>query len=344
MQLSDRANSGTNMRTRIAASVVVLCVMGGMPLAVPADATTSPPLTKDHPDFANMANMGLAGNAGTAGGVAQLTDGDSYQTGAQLSQQALDAGTFIGVFYRDGKGGMLCTTGFGAHDSTTGIKYILGAKHCANNKKSDSRGNGELARWSPLKITFFNPVEGRSAGNLAAAITCGKKSTLTCIVPARNGQSGDFFAWRPDSAIPSNRVQTGASPIPLPVLGFEPPSALVPGRTEVCHYGASSAAHGRAEQCGKILTDAQRKKLCRKFDCSGGEVYAAMPAEEGDSGGPVYEYNGTRTGVIAVGIHTLGDTWCVKKKCTRISGFYPIGQALTRLHLTLNTRPPVHTL
>ena len=55
----------------------------------------------------------------------------------------------------------------------------------------------------------------------------------------------------------------------------------------------------------------------------------------------MYEYNGTRTGVIAVGIDVVSQTLCEKKKCTRISGFYPIGEALTRLHLTLNTATPI---
>jgi hypothetical protein len=123
----------------------------------------------------------------------------------------------------------------------------------------------------------------------------------------------------------------------LPVLSSEPPSALTPGQTYICHYGSGSAQNGQAEHCGTVLSDAQRKQLCKAFQCDAGVVFAAMEGHDGDSGGPVYEYNEARTGVVAVGIEIIAQPWCVKVQCTPISGFYPIDSALNRLHLTLNT-------
>ncbi len=269
---------------------------------------------------------------------------DIFLTGDNLAvtpgPPVLDAGTFFGINYQNNTSITDCTTGFGTHDAT-GASWILGAKHCADGSSGNQKDNGKLAKFSPMLFRFYNPVANAKGAPLAEAIACGKHSSTTCVVPEPNSDTGDFFAWRPDEAIASDRVQTAASVTPLPVIRDEPIGDIIPDQTQICHYGAGSAFHGKAESCNTIYSAAEQKKFCKwAGGCQSGVYYGPMAGYGGDSGGPVYMYNSTRTGVFAVGIDISSTDpfyYCPSKgQCTLVSGFIPIDTVLQRLGLTLN--------
>lgn len=232
----------------------------------------------------------------------------------------LDAGTFVGFF----DGGEGCTTGFGAH-TPAGSKYELGAAHCVN---------GAVTANHAMLVT--NLIRGSSgAGNIVFAdgLRC---PSPQCLLAQPANENTDFFAWQPDSAIPTNRVQTPHGL--LPVLGTKSINTLFGGET-ICHYGDGS----NGEQCGQAYSSTGEKAVCAVIRVCGGAnkglLVEPMVSHPGDSGGPVYIYNGKKTGVYAVGIDIDQDlTYCATKNhCIGLSFIHPVGDVLANLGLILNT-------
>lgn len=245
-----------------------------------------------------------------------------YLTGnlsASHSIGAIDAGTFAGFFNGEG-----CTTGFGAH-TASGARYELGAYHCIA---------GPVSRGEALYITN-EPYGDVNAGNIPFALGL-RCPSQQCLLAKPANENTDFFAWQPDTAVPSAKVQTPHGL--LPVLGTKSINSLFGGET-ICHYGAGSDG----ERCGQAYSSTGEAVVCAAIRVCGGAnkglLVEPIVSQKGDSGGPVYIYNGKKTGVYAVGIDIDQDlTYCVSKNhCVGVSFIHPINDVLSNLGLTLNT-------
>jgi hypothetical protein len=212
--------------------------------------------------------------------------------------------------------------------------YVLGAKHCIQ---------GSVDNNTVAKITTVD-TSPRFPGKylLAAGMDCRGNGNDSCLVPETVDDSAknDFFAWRPDNATTTDKVQTKKGL--LPVLGVKKLDSILGGE-RVCHYGYKSAQKGKAERCGFNDSAPDRKIACKYFEpkCLPGMVVVPMPSFGGDSGGPAYIYNSKKTGVYAVGLVINGDlNYCVSKgrHCIGASVIMPISNVTDRLKVTLNTK------
>lgn len=257
-------------------------------------------------------------------------DGSATFLDVQLTAKSeLDAGTFIDVrFQALPRGGQLCTTGFNAFRSAGGAPVATGAKHCLTGEGTKHTRPPTVAADSPFKITT-------SDGKLAftAALQCGVNAATQCFLPSG---AGDMWAWEPDSAIPSGKVQTQHGL--LPVLDAWTVNEALQSGQELCHYGAGSASPqtaDHAEHCGHLWTSWGNPYR----DSSGNYAFSAYGAT-GDSGGPVYVYqmsHGKYIGVHAVGMALSAYGSChqlLPLPCQGATGFAAIGDVLAQLQLT----------
>jgi hypothetical protein len=275
-------------------------------------------------------------------GAATYLDVEVTATSPAQTLATVDAGTFIKFLYTDSTEttwATYCTTGFGVQQG--GTRYVLGAKHCVEESMKANR---------PAMVTTVDDAPGERDNNrpgnyvLAAKLDC-LFDTIACLLPQEvvAGRSNDFFAWRPDSSVVTNKVRTGQGI--LPVLGVKKLDSNRGGEV-VCHYGVGSSKHlGSAEKCGKNLAKPLRERACRDMqpDCLPGMVVVPMAGTGGDSGGPVYIYNKKKTGVYAVGLNLAAGEWCPSNKqdlvCKDSSLVLPIDTITSRLGVSLLVEP-----
>jgi hypothetical protein len=243
----------------------------------------------------------------------------------------IDAGTFVSFRYLPG-GGEICTTGFGL--MRAGVRYETAAKHCIDGTTGAQRNNKTIAAHQPMTITTSD-----AAFIFATSVNCSPPNPRSCLLPTVvSGVTGDMTAWEPDASVPSGKVQTSKGL--LPVLGTKK-WQKVAGQ-KICHYGYGSGTTGSAERCGTAFTARQVAQVCSSsgIDCEGAvpePVYGAG----GDSGGPVYVFNASKTGVYAVGVTVEAGSTCSglagKASCGELIEMVPINMLLTRLGATLLT-------
>lgn len=234
----------------------------------------------------------------------------------------LDGGTFIAVHYAAPGTGVVCTTAFGTTDDRTGVRLMMSAKHCidGNHDDDDQKTNDNVAAVQPMNINTVDDY-----WRISSALNCSPPGSAWCVLPSSpQPVTGDMFAFKPDSAVPTGRVQTLRGV--LPVFG-QKSYKNVSG--EVCHYGNGSLVqYSVPEQCGQLS------------GTSGGLPLLKAKTYHGDSGGPVYQYahqNG-QLGVYAIGM-TVANANCSgsgKKEVCRLQQFVPIETALGLLHQRLN--------
>jgi alpha-tubulin suppressor-like RCC1 family protein len=230
----------------------------------------------------------------------------------------IDGGTFVDVPWSpwpeqnySHPEGMECTTAFSVRSNRLDAKYMLSAKHCLTGVGVDVSTNTEVAKHEPHNVL----TSGRS-NSFALKLRCTREPVRCLLPPEPTIPVGDLFAFAPDTAVPTNRVQTAAGP--LPVLGKMSWRDVV-GQA-VCHWGRGSARDFKnAEQCGTLkgpLPNNQQPGLIA-FDAK---------TVTGDSGGPVYIYKkirGQAVGVYALGMVITNISRCTR--CTPVAGlFLPI--------------------
>jgi hypothetical protein len=249
-------------------------------------------------------------------------------TGSQ-SLPFLDAGTFIRINYYQGTTGKFslgeaCTTSFNVKNAS-GVRYSLTAKHCIDGEEGDQADNSTIALHQPMAINTSD-----DKFSFARQLSCAPPTPAACLLPPENtGRDEDMVAWRPDTSVPSNMVQTGYLRINhglLPVLG----TAEWQNVSQLCHFGSGTGG----ESCAPGLTGLEEWYACHKlFDCSGGIVIEPGHCVPGDSGSPMYAYQrnskGVPTGVRAVGLVIQGDA----QHCAII----PIQRVLSELKVKLVT-------
>jgi hypothetical protein len=248
----------------------------------------------------------------------------------------IDAGTFIKILYSTPGGNQLCTTGFGIQEA--GVKYETGAKHCIDNEASTQVDNNAIAAQQPMNISTLDEAVDLKPGKyvFASSINCSPPSPSACLLPSVvGGTTGDMFAWKPDISIPSGQVQTPGKL--LPVLGVKNWQDVA--GQKICHYGWGSSTKGNAERCGVAFSSAAAAIYCGigTVVCDKGTVLEPMSGSGGDSGGPVYVYNPSKTGVYAIGITVLAagqdclQAFGKKYACLDMTEIIPIKTVLSRL-------------
>ena len=241
----------------------------------------------------------------------------------------LDAGTFIRVNYYQGTTGNFalgeaCTTSFNVKDAN-GVRYSLTAKHCIDGEEGHQTDNSTIALHQPMAINTSD-----DKFSFARRIDCSPPTPASCLLPPENtGRNEDMVAWRPDTSVPSNNVQTGYIQTNhglLPVRG----AVGWQNVSQLCHFGSGTGG----ESCAPGLSGPEEWYVCHQmFDCSGGIVVEPGHCVSGDSGSPMYAYQrnakGVPVGVRAVGLVIQGDA----HRCVII----PIQRVLSELHVTLIT-------
>jgi hypothetical protein len=244
--------------------------------------------------------------------------------GTTPSGRIIAAGYFNGVVAspsapkpkKAGSNDGICTAGFSVTNGQT--RYVLTANHCREwlNAKTGKQ-MGEYA--NPVNIVSDNDLGRRVTW--ASNLDCDRGSPR-CLRPGRNKSPNDILAWAPDpgTVTPAGFAFTGYGL--LPVLGSADWSK---GQT-VCRFGITT----NHEQCGAI----------EKFDSDSGYVrmtdFDSDHAHEGDSGGPVYAYVRSATGV-PIGVRAIGITEGYDDKGRTY--FMPIATVLKFLNVSVLTVP-----
>jgi hypothetical protein len=129
-----------------------------------------------------------------------------------------------------------------------------------------------------------------------------------------------MMAWKPDFAIPSAQVMTGSGV--LPVLGTK---RMGRGDT-VYRFGRTTG-----EQPGKVTGYDTASQYV--------EISAPVPADHGDSGGPVYVYVKDARG-DPIGVKAVGMTEAVRDGKTYV---LPIARAEGTLHVKVLKHSSKHS-
>ena len=141
-----------------------------------------------------------------------------------------------------------------------------------------------------------------------------------------------MVAWRPDTSVPSNNVQTGYIQTNhglLPVLG----TVAWQNASQLCHFGSGT----KSESCASGLSQAEEWYVCHQmFDCSGGIVVEPGHCVPGDSGGPMYAYQRNAKGV-PVGVRAVGLVIQGIQGAPGACAIIPIHRVLSELNVTLIT-------
>lgn len=290
-----------------------------------ADRVLTTPPTSLSPYFMAGTNHVLVTFGDSCGGNDGNTDVYLVGTNLTVSQKLptlprLDGGTFLNFRYSAPGSGQACTTAFGTTDNRTGVRLMLSAKHCIDDDKGDQKTNDDIAAVQPMNINTVDDY-----WRVSTALNCSPPGSAWCVLPSSPQRvTGDMVAFKPDTAVPTGRVQTARGV--LPVFGQK---SYKKASGQVCHYGNGSLGHYFvAEQCGQLA------------GTNSGLPVLKAKTWYGDSGGPVYQYayQQGRLGVYAIGM-TVGDASCSgsgARAVCRDDVFVPIETVLDLLHQSLN--------
>lgn len=217
----------------------------------------------------------------------------------------------------------MCTTGFGVHNASTGVPYILTAHHCfidaegaGNTSIGTYTDSGALLNYWAQTGTWKN-VSGYNAPNVDAAL----------IRPSPSSSSDQIYI----GGAASGTLRTISS-------ALDP----VPGET-ICVEGAATGEH-----CNLKIKSINGSNLT--FNLASGqftptlhnitETYASTGTAvgEGDSGGPIYDYNTASQTYVGLGtvVGGSGNFNCGTRTCFHTLYFSQLPQELSDLGMALN--------